>query len=83
MRWKDKAPPAQGDWRVVKRFLLWPLKLPIYQSVEYETRFFEMVEICQEWNWVLGIWEDRCWAYDPSDYHVSPPVYNQGEGPLF
>lgn len=64
--WKDKQ-YKDGEWRTVKRFLLFPRWLPI-SSLPNDTkqyRWLETSRFSQKYHVVentkSGYWEDICW----------------------
>lgn len=75
MRWKPRpyiAPPSDGDFRVVKRFLIFPLRLSypprnslLFNKGREEYRWWEKVSIYQRYiqSNILGDgWRDWYWA---------------------
>lgn len=80
MRWpyveKEDNGPRIGDQRIVRRFLLFPRRLPAYGSGKVETRWLERAYIIQEYanNYLPTLemtvkgWDDLSWAGDEGQY---------------
>ena len=72
MKWKAKVEPKPYSKRTVRRFLLFPKKLPVgsYDGVE-EWRWMEMADIRQQYIDVLDgayFWKSAYWIYAGSSY---------------
>lgn len=68
MRWKKPPKPKTGDTRIMKRFALWPMKLPSeVPPHEVEYRWFETVYWVEEHMQPYAekpYWKRRCfWSH--------------------
>ncbi len=77
MKWTKKKKLEKGDKRTIRRFLFLPLK------INEETRWLEMVNIEQEYDWdVLAVtfekyyyWYNVKWGLDDPDNTSENPEY--------
>jgi len=70
MKWRSKI-PIYGDKRIVKRFLLFPMRLG------RDARWLEIAYILQEWN--VG-WNNERWTdSDTYDTFVKGVFHNKRE----